>query len=195
MTRTNNTLRVTFSANLDSGQAYITDKSREALSEVIEQGWLWAKDVLTEWREEIDQSLEYAEASFLGWFDAHSPDAVIPKDSRQLAFRLWSGGVWPNLFNASDYVALSGARLDGADIEGISQSDDFFDDMKAHAMAEASASVKAMRDSGVRYTHGNCPSASDLTMFYVLRELVGIGDEPTQVTYANEVEQMEPAGR
>ena len=48
MTRTTNTLRVTFSANIGSGEGYLTEKARNTLESIPDDGWLWAKDVLGE---------------------------------------------------------------------------------------------------------------------------------------------------
>jgi hypothetical protein len=189
MTRTGNTLRVTFSANIDFGEGYLTTKSYDTLSNIpASYGWMWAMDVVGDWQSEIDRVLDYAKAQHVGWMDATSPNNEPAADCREAALRLWEGGVWPDSFTLTDYEI--GAELDSDFPYGLDPDsefdeyvcgDDFFELINKRAKVFADEAIAEMRENGVSYPHGNNPSISDLTMFYVLKGLVGKGDKPARV--------------
>lgn len=179
MTRTNNTLRVTFSANIDAGEGYLTERNDTALYSTLDYDWLWTKDVVSDWKSDIDRILETAQAGFLGWYDSTSPNAEPAKSVEELAERLWLGGVWPDGSMCVQYEEEAGVDLDDeCKIDDYACGPDFFDWMIVRAKQDAKQAVADMRNSGVKYNHGRHPSYSDLLMFYVLSELIGKYEDP-----------------
>lgn len=181
MTRTTNTHRVTFSASIDCGEGYLTDRASDGLDEVLDRGWMWARDVLGDWRKYIDYAEERAIAEFAGWCDAETPGHEVAADYRSAALSIWKAGAWPDAIALTCYECGAGVDYDAADeIDSYAASDDFFSVINDEAARVARDLVGRMRGGGVQYPHGSMPSFSDLVRFYTYRELVGAGDVPAR---------------
>lgn len=171
MTRTSNTLRVTFSANIGAGEGYLTSKSMDSLDDMIDdQGWLWAQDVFGDWKGEIERRQDCARASFTGWFDRSSPSAHLATDCKSAAQRLWERGVWPDVTTLNCYDG-SGGIDPNLELDEYVYGPEFFHWMMGKARSDAVEIASALRERGPAYTAGKHPSYDDLVMFYLLSEL------------------------
>lgn len=180
MTRT---IRVTFSADTDTGEGFLTERASFRMAEILNQGWMFARDVFGDWAAEIARMDELAIASYLGWLDKTAPDAKPAQTNMDLALRIWRNGVWPDMFNANSYTSSVGKlpkRVAITEIDKVAASYEFWAAINDEAERDAKALVKDLREEGVAYSLGDFPNAKDLQMFYMLKELVGgdLSDDP-----------------
>lgn len=170
MTRTN-TFRVTFSANIDEAEGYLTEKSEKKLSSIpFEYGGLWGLEVIREWQEELKRAEEYSMAAFHG--DLDRSDGILEVNTKELTKKLWEIGCTTDSFMATAYD-IQGDMDEHIGIETYQASPEFHEWMHKTARSEAKTIAEKYRRDGVDYLCGFWPKREELVRFYVLQELAG----------------------
>lgn len=170
MTRTTNTHRVTFSANVDGGEGYLTAKNEGALQEILEFGGLWALDVIGDWEAQIGLIKETAEAQFMG-FMASRDEGLNDLGPKEMARKIWFDGVIP-CGKVCDYYSWAGLeREDYEDVERYSNSAEFIEDVWPRVVQDAQELALGLIEGGPSFPHGRHPTYAQMLEYAVLVEL------------------------
>lgn len=172
--RTNNTLRVTFSASVDAGEGFLTDRNLDTLNGILDYGWLWAMDVLGDWKGEIDWRREQARAGYLGWYHKVSPNEEPIVDVKMLAIALFEHGCEPSSPCKVAYEFEAGCAVNeagGTDIDSYGNSGDFRREVHRRAAERIRGIVDQIVANGVSAPDDVFSSVEKLERFCLIAEL------------------------